>query len=370
MSNLINDLDSTYDYSKLSPKIVWLEPETLDEARFMSSQTRSEANQWLTYLKTLALHGFEKWLRERRPGTIINKETRDSTFENICFLCIGEYRLCLIVIDNLADNFVSIPAQLITSNHNAAHFYVLIEVLEEEEQLNIHGFLRYDLLSKYFQLENISVQPDGNYQLNLSLFDTELNNLLQYISFLEPSAIKLPVVKDKKNHLIEKISENINETKTKLSRTLINLYKWCDGVIEEGWNSTKSVWDTIPNNLAWGSVRSRKELKNFPISQTKLFDFGILLQNKCLALTVNLKDEENQEKGVLVQVLPYEEKLLPPDLKLKVTLNPDTSEQVSQEVRTREADNAIQLQFSEKTGNQFQVEVSYQGAVLVEEFII
>jgi Protein of unknown function (DUF1822) len=193
---------------------------------------------------------------------------------------------------------------------------------------------------------------------------------LQYISFLEPSAIKLPVVAENKNSLIKKVSGNINKTKTQLGRALVNLDKWCDGVIEEGWKSTKSVWDTIPNNLAWGCVRSRKELKDFPVSQTKLFDFGILLQNKCLALTVNVKDVENQERVVLVQVLPCEDKILPPDLKLKVTLNPNTSESISREVRTRETDNAIQLEFSEKIGREFQVEISYEGAVLLEEFTI
>lgn len=358
-----------FNRNKFSPQIVWLEPETLDEARFMSHQTINEANQWSRYLNTLALDGFEKWLKERRPNAIINKET-NLEFENICFLYIGEYRLCLIVVDKQVDDVVNIPVPLLTSNNNTAHFYVLVEVVEEEEQVNLHGFLRYDLLTKYFQQGNITLQIDGNYELALSSLDGELKNLLQYISFLAPSAIKLPAIKDNHNNLIEQISENINKTKTQLNRNVINLNKWFDGVIESGWNSTKYVWDSIPNNLSWGSVRGRKELQTFSISQSKVFDFGILLQNKNLTLTINLKEEENQEKEVLVQVLPYEERILPPNLTLKVTLNHNTLESISQEVRTRDAYNAIQLQFQEKIGSQFKVEVSYKDAVLVEEFII
>lgn len=362
--------DFEFNRDKFSPQIVWLEPETLEEARFMSHQTMNEKNQWSRYLNTLALNGFEKWLKERRPNTIINKDTNLVEFENICFFYIGEYRLCLIVVDKQIDDVVNIPAPLLTSNNNTAHFYVLAEVVEEEEQVNLHGFLRYDLLTKYFQQGNIILQTHSNYELALSSLDGELKNLLQYISFLAPSAIKLPAIKNNHNNLIENISENMNKAKTQLNQNVINLSKWFDGVFESGWNSTKDVWDSIPNNLSWGSVRGKKELQTFSISQSKVFDFGILLQNKNLILTVTLKEEENQEKEVLVQVFPYEERILPPNLTLKVTLNHNTLESISEEVRTKEANNAIQLQFQEKIGSQFKVEVSYKDAVLVEEFII
>jgi Protein of unknown function (DUF1822) len=352
-----------------APKVVWLEPENFDEARVISDNhlcKLGEINQWKIYLNALALLGFEKYLKERNPNIKIHSDRSDNVIDDVCYLSVGEFRLCLIIVDNLIDDFVTLPAKLITSVKLAAHFYVLIEVLEEEEQLNIHGFLRYDELFKYSQIPDFKSLSEDSYNFPLSLFDAELNNLLLYIRFLEPSAIKLPVAVTINNTVIETVIKVTNQA----DKALINLSKWWDGIFEEGWQSTASIGSIIPNNLAWGYVRSRKESNNFPISQTKLFDFGLLLQNKFLALIVSLKKEENEEQGVLVQVLPHEAEHLPSGLKLKVTLNPNTPDSISQEITARQVDNAIQLEFSEATDKQFKVEVSYQDAVVTEEFVL
>ncbi len=354
---------------KLSPKVVWLEPEHFDEARVISENNFrqfDEINEWKIYLNALALLGFEKYLKERNPNIKIYPDRSANAIDDVCYLSIGEFRLCLISVDNLIDDFVTVPAKLITSAKMAAHFYVLVEVLEEEEQLNIHGFLRYDELFKYSQTPDFQFQPDGSYKLLLSLFDTELNNLLLYTRFLSPSAIKLPIAVTSNNTVIEAVTQ----VKTQVGKALVNLGKWCDGVFEEGWQSTESIGSITSNNLAWGYVRSRKESNNFPISQTKLFHFGLLLQNKFLALIVSLKKEENEEKGVLVQILPHETEYLPSGLKLKVTLNPNTPESISEEVTASQVDNAIQLEFSEAPNKQFKVEVSYKDAVVTEEFVL
>lgn len=53
-----------------------------------------------------------------------------------------------------------------------------------------------------------------------------------------------------------------------------------------------------------------------------------------------------------------------------VTLNPNTSDSISQEVTTNKADNIIQLEFSEAPGKQFKVEVTIQDVVFTEEFVL
>ncbi|MEA5594799.1 DUF1822 family protein [Rivularia sp. UHCC 0363] len=354
---------------KLSPKVVWLEPEHLHEARVISENNLrklGEINEWKIYLNALALLGFEKYLKERNPNIKIKPYNSANAIDGVCYLSVGEFRLCLIIVDNLIDDFVTLPAKLITSAKMAAHFYVLVEVLEEEEQLNIHGFLRYDELFKYSQILDFKSQSEDSYNFPLPLFDTELNNLLLYIRFLEPSAIKLPVAVTTNSTVIE----TVIQVKNQADKALINLGKWWDGIFEEGWQSTASVGSIISNNWAWGSVRSQKESNNFFISQTKLFNFGLLLQNKFLALIVSLKKEENEEQGVLVRVLPHQEEHLPSGLKLKITLNYNTADSISQEVSARQTDNLIQLEFSEAPNKQFKVEVSYQDAVVTEEFIL
>ncbi|MDF5715843.1 MAG: DUF1822 family protein [Rhizonema sp. NSF051] len=130
---------------------------------------------------------------------------------------------------------------------------------------------------------------------------------------------------------------------------------------------------TVDSSYSWGYVRSQPRA-NYS-SGTKKLDFGLLLNGQTIALLINLKQLENNEVDVLVQVTPcYEEhrneEYLPFGLKLKVTLNPNTSESESQEVTARKADNVIQLEFSEAPGKQFQVEVSFKNAVITEDFLL
>ena len=58
------------------PEVIWLEPEHFEQATEISSQVRSEASQWSTYLNTLALSGFKEWLEERIPDKQINREPK------------------------------------------------------------------------------------------------------------------------------------------------------------------------------------------------------------------------------------------------------------------------------------------------------
>lgn len=105
------------------------------------------------------------------------------------------------------------------------------------------------------------------------------------------------------------------------------------------------------------------------MTQTKLYDSGILLENKAIALVVSVK-EENEQKGVLVQIVSHQEQCLPPGLKLKVTLNPNTTSPESQEAIANTDDEIIQLEFSEAPGKQFEVEVSYCNTIVRERFIL
>lgn len=352
---------------QFTPSVVWLETDDFEKA-YSSSETNfnktKEMNQWQMYLNALALLGFQRYLKERNLEFKINEDSQNRAFDNISYLTVDKFSFCLIILDSV-DELVSIPTKLTTS-YQSAHFYVLLEVLEEEEQLNIHGFLRHDELSKFLEKPNLkhSLEPSsGSYQLPLSLFDPELNNLLLYTRFLSPTAIKLPVPTNS-NTIVETIAAS---TQT----VLINLREWLNGAIEEGWQSTESILKGNSNNFAWGDVRSTGELKlnTFCLSRTKLYDSGILLQNKAIALVISVK-EEDEEKEVLVQIVSHQDECLPAGLKLKVTLNPNTTAPDSQEVIARTDSEIIQLEFSEAPGKQFEVEVSYCNTIVREGFIL
>jgi hypothetical protein len=345
-SSLHNQSNS---YRQIQPKTVWLEPEHYERAIEISQKIDSDINQWKAYLNELAFLGFTEWLQQQIPDIEV-KQNLDLHQERVN-LQVGEFKVQLITVDNLDDN-VTIPLINITSPQLAAHFYVLIEVLEEAERITIHGIIRHDELSQIQKLKYLTTQSEVC-EIPLSSFDGEVDNLLLYIRFLQVEAIPLPSIKNKEI--------------SKVTKALVNLGPWWSRVFEENWQSLEEIF--IPQTSGWGFARSNK-LSEFPIQRGKLFDFGLLLNGQRFVLVVNMRLEENQDKGVLVQIRYQNQDCLPPGLKLKVTLNYNTPESESETAIARESDQIIQLEFSEASSTHFKVEAIYQDAEFTEEFIL
>lgn len=127
-----------------------------------------EAERWQTYLNTLALLGFEQWLSERIPARTVNRDT--NVVSAGCNLKVGEFKICLIATEHLLDEVVNVPQTTIEQPELAAHFYVVLEVLEEQEQVIVRGELRYDQLVNYLLRDDLQLLRDGCYQLATSVF--------------------------------------------------------------------------------------------------------------------------------------------------------------------------------------------------------
>ena len=341
---------------RMKPRVTWLEAEHYEKAGNISKNIDGEKNQWKTYLNKLAFLGFEEWLQQELPDIKVTQ-----TGVN---LEVVDIKVQLIAVDNLIDNFVTIPQDNITLPKRAAHFYVLVEVLEEIEQLRIHGLIRHDELSRLQRHTN----DDGDCQIQLSEFDNQINNLLMYTRFLEVDAIPLP-------NISEKVIANIDKATDTLTQSLVNLGKWWSGAFEEGWQSLEEI--LTPQTPAWGYVKSivrrgsvNKRSSEFAVRRGKLFDFGLLLNGQRFALTLSMRTEENQEIGVLAEIRSQNQYCLPQGLKLKVTLNHNTDKAESEEKIAGEFDQIIPLEFSEAAGKQFKVEAIYQDAVVTEEFVL
>jgi len=333
---------------RIKPRIAWLEAEHYEKANNISQNIDDEKNQWRVYLNQLAFFGFEEWLQEQIPDIEIKQINTDSHQKNLN-LQVDEFKVQLITVDSIYENSITICQEYVMSPQFAAHFYVLVEILEEAEQLIIHGIIRHDELS---QIEKSEIC-----QIPLSYFDSEINNLFLYTRFLEIEAIPLP-----------KPAENITNTVT---QSFVNLAQWWSGVFEESWQSLEEILTPQTPTLGYsGATRRTTKSSDFAVRRGKLFDFGLLLNGQRFALTVNMRFEENQEIGVLVQILTHNQDCLPQGLKLRVTLNHNTDEAESESTIAREYDQIIQLSFSEVTGKQFKVEAIYQEAVMTEEFML
>ena len=336
------------------PRIVWLELEYYQKARKISQNIDGEKNQWQAYLNQLALLGFQEWLQQQIPDIEVKQEN-DIFHSKRTNLQVGQFKIQLITVDSLVEDFVTIREENITSPKLAAHFYVLVEVLEEVEQIRIHGVIRYDQLYQNYKSAALTTTNDILHQIRLDDFDSQINNLLLYIRFLEVEAIPLPSYQQK------------------VVKELVNIGQWWSGIFEEGWQSIEDV--LIPQKPSFGYLKTSalrtKKTSDFAVKRGKIFDFGLLLNGQSFVLTVNIKLQKDEEIGVLVKVHPHEnEYCLPQDLKLKVTLNQDSNDAESKEVIARENDKIIQIEFSEVPQSLFKVESIYKNAVFTEEFVL
>ncbi len=326
----------------LLPETLWLEPEHFEQARELSNSLSDEKQQWQVYLNALATLAFAAWLKERLPDYFPQHKVAD-----ISYLKIDEFKLCLIATEHMLDEVVCIPRIALEQTDLTAHFYVVLEVLEDQEEVVVRGFLRYDELTAQSN-RVISSQPDNLCLFPLSIFDPEPNHLTVYIQYLEPSAIPLPTLTQQVEAL-----PKFGALKTRLSQ-------WLQGVLDEGWQTVDALVNPEAN-LAWSTRHVASSAKG-----GKLINFGMQLGSQTVVLLVTVNSDE-EKIGINIQVLPAAgANILPAQLQLTLLSNAD---KVLQEVQSRDHDNLIQLKpFKGKPGTGFSVEVSLNDIKVREKF--
>lgn len=268
--------------------------------------------------------------------------------QSASYLRMDDFKICVIATENLLDEIANLPQDALERPELAAHFYAILEVLEEEDQVIIRGFQRYDLLNNYRLQVNLSAQTECCYPFPLSVFDAEPNHLLSYCRYLAPSAITLPVR--------ERTLDVFQETRTKLSR-------WLQGMVDEGWQTL----DALINSEANLALATRSMFLGTGTKAGKLINLGMQLGSQTVAMLITVTQEAEEKIGISLQVYPTEgESYLPPDLKLTLL---SKAGKILQEVRSRPLDSYIQLKsFKGEPGKRFSIEISLGDASVKEEF--
>ncbi len=186
---------------QLHPELIPLEPDDFQWAVQRSDLVLGERCQWQTYLNGLALMGFTTWLQERSPNTWVQSDACSlwqpetaAVVAAVYNLQIGEFSLCLLAMEQAWDEQVKVPRAVLDLPEFAAHFYVAIEVQEDQEQVVIQGIARYDQLDAQRRSHPLTAHADWSYSLPLDWFDPEPNHLLLYLRVLNPAAISLPLI--------------------------------------------------------------------------------------------------------------------------------------------------------------------------------
>lgn len=232
MINTINNLDSL-DFTESSVSAIKLTEVQIIQAGELASLT-DENQRWQNYINNLALFGFQTWLNHRNPQYSLNVDNSQNIVNAVSCLEIGEFRICLLTQGILEDEVISLPEDVISNrqtNGNLAHFYVLVTVDEEKEDVTIDGLIRYDQLNVYMQSPELTLHDDFTYDIPLNYFDSDINHLLLYLRYLNPSAIQLPV-------------SNPSINPQPIQETVINVAEWLNRKLDE--LSESLSWILLP----------------------------------------------------------------------------------------------------------------------------
>jgi hypothetical protein len=222
------------DFDVLPTEAIDLSPAVFDQALNLSAQIPHEERQWQTYLNALALGGFEEWLGARATDLRLNKEKctllqpfMANAIDAVSHLQVGQFKLCLIAMGSLTDEEVTVPRAVVDLPEYVAHFYVLVEVQEEQETALVQGFLSYEQLMNQRDQCCLEAQEDWTYQLPLQCFDHNPDRLLLNLRCLEPTAIPLP--------------ERVSQRSMQLARQRSEL----EALLPELQSSIRQLWQVL-----------------------------------------------------------------------------------------------------------------------------
>lgn len=184
--------DDRPDWFSVSETSIELETEQIEHAVQLSQTVPHADAQWQTYLNGLALFGFEQWLAEWMPDSVIDhaqcslfQPAYANLIEVVCNLHVNQFRLCLIVSCDRTDSVVECAKAAIELADFVPDFYVLVEVMEEEMQVDIYGYQRHDILQQHLQTHTFAPTLEWFYPLQCNWFNPEPTSLLLELRGLE-----------------------------------------------------------------------------------------------------------------------------------------------------------------------------------------
>ncbi|MBW4669899.1 MAG: DUF1822 family protein [Cyanomargarita calcarea GSE-NOS-MK-12-04C] len=188
------------DWQSLNQTHSRLLPGHFQQAVGLSQSIHQSEQRWQVYLCALAALGFEQWLQERAPDLRLLSDSASiwqPAYANLmaaaCNIHIGDFKICLITASSLTNQH-SVPFFALDIPDFAAHFYVLMQVEEEQGQVAVSGFMNYKQYQSYQQTARLQVDEDWTYTLPQTWFNPDPDALLLNLRCLEADAIKLPAI--------------------------------------------------------------------------------------------------------------------------------------------------------------------------------
>ncbi|MBW4595740.1 MAG: DUF1822 family protein [Brasilonema angustatum HA4187-MV1] len=231
------DLTDLLDWRSLNDSQTELSSDQLQTAARLSQSIHLPDQRWQVYLAALAVLGFEQWLSDRAPDLRINSTDASiwqpayaNLIAAVCNVQVDSFKLCIVASSNLDENQVSFPSAVFDIPDFAAHFYVPIQVEEEEQQVAVSGFLNYEQYCRYQAAASLQLEQDWTYTLPLTWFNSDPNALLLNLRCLEPDAIVLPTTSSAQQESDTVLRQKL----TTLQSQLVTKPVWELLTVEEG----------------------------------------------------------------------------------------------------------------------------------------
>ncbi len=219
------------DFIPVATETIMLTDRSTQWAQSVCRDITDTDEQWHSFLRALAIAGFEQWLNQSNNQLPITYAQDIAPGIN-ANLQVGDFRLCILPMGVLQDDPMMIPATAV-QGQDKAHLYVLVEVHEEVDQVLVAAGLRHDQLKKYIEQ---NLQPEAkNYGVPVSQFTVSPEKLLLYLSCLQPEAIIPTVVEDGKT-----IASSIKSAAARV----INTGKWLQGQLDAV--ADELTWQLVP----------------------------------------------------------------------------------------------------------------------------
>jgi len=200
------------------------------------AQTQPD-NEWETFLKAMAIAGFEQWLEEGATPLSVTHTT--AGMDRAAELTVGRYRLCILAMGGLSDDRVELFLKSSADSLESAiaHLYVIVEVQEEINRVSIVSGLRRDQLLQRIGIERLqqartSAEP---LEVPVSHFEIEPEQILLYLNCLEP------IETTEQTSLA---SETIRERGIAVAGNLVNTAIWLRDQLDSAVEQLR--WELLP----------------------------------------------------------------------------------------------------------------------------
>ena len=198
---MINDFsDSTLEFEALPITTITLSDTQIQQAKHLIQPIQNESRQWQAYLNALALFGFKQWFQDWASDMPVDDKDCSVFYPDyanilgaVCQVKVSHFTLDIIPIGCLVSETVPVPRAILDLPEFTAHFYIIVEILEELKQIQVTGLIRYDQLQ--LQLATTQLAPEADWTYNLPLdWLKNPDRLLLYLRCLNPEAIQLPAI--------------------------------------------------------------------------------------------------------------------------------------------------------------------------------